>query len=79
MRKIREMLRLQFAGMSPRQIAASVGSALSTVQGCLRRACVFRLMPATDSAAWRPLIPRHAGRVFRGMAATPLRCFPIRV
>jgi transposase len=39
MRKIREILRLRFAaGLSPRQIAASVGSALSTVQGCLRRA-----------------------------------------
>lgn len=23
--------------------------------------CVFRLMPATDSAASRPPIPRHAG------------------
>lgn len=38
MRKIREILRLKFAGLSPRQIAASVGSALSTVQECLRRA-----------------------------------------
>jgi transposase len=37
------MLRLQFAGMSPRQIAASVGSALSTVQGCLRRALSAQL------------------------------------
>ena len=39
MRKIREILRLKFAaGLSPRQIAASIGSALSTVQECLRRA-----------------------------------------
>jgi hypothetical protein len=38
MRKIREILRLRAAGLSPRQIADSVGSALSTVQGCLRRA-----------------------------------------
>ena len=38
MRKIREILRLKAAGLSPRQIAVSVGSALSTVQECLRRA-----------------------------------------
>lgn len=39
MRKSREILRLKFAaGLSPRQIATSVGSALSTVQECLRRA-----------------------------------------
>jgi transposase len=39
MRKIREILRLKFAaGLTARQIAASVGSALSTVQECLRRA-----------------------------------------
>ena len=38
MRKIREILRLKFSGLSPRQIAASVGSALSTIQECLRRA-----------------------------------------
>ena len=44
--------------------AAAIGPAVAQV-------CVFRLMPATDSAAWRPPIPRHAGRVFRGMAATP--------
>lgn len=31
MRKIREILRLRFAGLSPRQIAASIGSALSTI------------------------------------------------
>lgn len=37
MRRIREILRLKAAGLSPRQIAASVGSALSTVQECLRR------------------------------------------
>jgi len=39
MHTIREILRLRYgAGLSPRQIAASVGSALSTVQTCLRRA-----------------------------------------
>lgn len=38
MRKIREILRLRFSGLSPRQIAASVGGALSTIQECLRRA-----------------------------------------
>ena len=38
MRKIREILRLRFAGLSPRQIAASLGHALSTIQECLRRA-----------------------------------------
>jgi hypothetical protein len=31
--------------------------------------CVFRPMSATDSAACRPPIPRHAGRGFRGMSA----------
>lgn len=39
-RKIREILRLRFAaGLSPRQVAASVGNALSTIQECLRRPC----------------------------------------
>jgi transposase len=38
MRKIREILRLKFAGFSPRQIAASLGHALSTIQEYLRRA-----------------------------------------
>jgi len=37
-RKIREVLRLSAAGKSGRQIAAAIGSALSTVQTCLRRA-----------------------------------------
>jgi transposase len=37
MRKIREVLRLKAAGVSDRQIAASIGSARSTVQECLRR------------------------------------------
>ena len=38
MRKICEILRLHHEqGLSPRQIAASAGCALSTVQGCLRR------------------------------------------
>jgi hypothetical protein len=39
---------------------------------CLvKLSCVFRLMPATDSTASRPPIPRHAGRGFHGMSATP--------
>ena len=36
-RKIREVLRLKAEGFSDRQIAASIGSARSTVQECLRR------------------------------------------
>jgi transposase len=43
MRKIREILRLDATGLSPRQIAASVGGALSTVQQCLRRAAQVSL------------------------------------
>ncbi|MEJ1962987.1 MAG: RHS repeat-associated core domain-containing protein [Gammaproteobacteria bacterium] len=38
MRKIREVLRLKAAGFSDRKIAASIGSARSTVQECARRA-----------------------------------------
>ena len=37
-RKIREVLRLKAEGFSDRQIAASIGSARSTVQECIRRA-----------------------------------------
>jgi transposase len=37
-RKIREVLRLKAAGLSDRQIAATIGSARSTVQECVRRA-----------------------------------------
>lgn len=37
MRKIREVLRLKADGFSDRQIAASIGSARSTVQECVRR------------------------------------------
>ena len=43
MRKIREILRLKFSGLSPRQIAASLGHALSTIQECLRRAAQAQL------------------------------------
>ncbi len=43
MRKIREILRLRFSGLSPRQIAESIGSALSTIQECLRRAAQAKL------------------------------------
>lgn len=38
MRKIREVLRLKAGGLSDRRIAATIGSARSTVQECLRRA-----------------------------------------
>ena len=37
-RKIREVLRLEAAGVSDRQIAATIGSARSTVRECVRRA-----------------------------------------
>ena len=37
--------------------------------GVYPEVCVFRLMPATDSAACRPPIPRHVGRGLRGMSA----------
>jgi transposase len=40
MRKIKEILRLQAAGLSSRQIAASVAVARSTVAECLRRAAL---------------------------------------
>lgn len=38
-RKIREVLRLKAEGSSDRQISVAIGSARSTVQECLRRAC----------------------------------------
>ena len=40
--------------------------------------CVFRPMPAPDSAACRPPIPRHAGRGFRGMSAPSVEVIPSR-
>lgn len=43
-----------------------------------KRQCVFRLMPAPDSAACRPPIPRHAGRGFRGMSPPSLEVIPSR-
>jgi transposase len=51
MRKVREVLRLKFAaGLSDRQIAASVGSARSTVQECLRRAAAAKVTwPVPDA------------------------------
>jgi transposase len=56
MRKIREMLRLKYeAGLTERQIAASVGVVRSTVQECLRRArqaqISWPLPSALDEAA----------------------------
>lgn len=51
---------LKFSGLSPRQIAASVGSALSTVQGCLRRAVAaglgWPLPPELDDAQLEALL-----------------------
>lgn len=51
MRKVREVLRLKFAaGLSDRQIAASVAMARSTVQECLRRAVAANVpWPVPDS------------------------------
>ena len=55
MRKIREVLRLKAEGFSDRQIAASIGSARSTVQECLHRArdagITWPLPPEMDEAA----------------------------
>ena len=55
MRKIREVLRLKAEGFSDRQIAASIGSARSTVQECIRRAreagVTWPLPPQMDEAA----------------------------
>ena len=50
MRKMREILRLRAAGLSGRQIAAAIGSALSTVQSCLRRAEAAGLAWPLDEA-----------------------------
>lgn len=47
MRKIREVLRLSAAGMSGRQIAVTIGSALSTVRTFLPR-------PEDAGLGWRP-------------------------
>lgn len=67
MRKIREILRLHHEqALRPRRIAASVGSALSTVQDCLKRAAaagvVWPLPPELDEAAlqarlYPPVVP----------------------
>jgi hypothetical protein len=53
-RKIREVLRLKAAGFSDRKIAAAIGSAPSTVQECIRRACAAGL---ARRAAPRPRAP----------------------
>jgi transposase len=48
-RKIREVLRLKAAGFSDRKIAATIGSARSTVQECVRRAQAAAISwPLTD-------------------------------
>jgi transposase len=62
MRKIREVFRLKAQGLSARQIAASVGTARSTVAECLRRAEAVGLswpLPAelTDAALEERLYP----------------------
>jgi transposase len=64
-RKIREILRLQAAGLSGRQIAATIGSALSTVQACVRRAQTAGLAwpldeGLTEAALEARLYPREA-------------------
>ena len=70
-RKILEVLRLQAAGLKGRQIAAAIGSALSTVQECLRRAREARVtwpLPEelSEEALQARLYPReasaHSGR-----------------
>lgn len=65
MRKVREILRLKAAGMSGRQIAMAIGSALSTVQTCLRRAEAAGLAwplaeELTEAALEEQLYPREA-------------------
>jgi len=32
--------------------------------------CIFRLIPATNSAPFRPPIPEHSGHLFRYISAT---------
>jgi len=32
--------------------------------------CIFRLIPATHSAPFRPPIPEHSGHLFRNISAT---------
>jgi len=54
-RKIREVLRLKAAGLSDRKIAASIGSARSTVQECVRRARAVGMawpLPAELDEEW---------------------------
>ena len=63
-RKIREVLRLKAAGFSDRQIAASIGSARSTVQECIRRARAaslsWPLPPELDEPALHAQLYRRA-------------------
>lgn len=67
MRKIREMLGLKFeAGLTERQIAASVGVVRSTVQECLRRARQAQI-------SW-PLPPALDEAVLEGRLTRPSRC-----
>lgn len=65
MRKIREILRLRAAGVTERDIAASVGCSRSTVQECLKRSRAagisWPLPPELDEAALQArLYPRTA-------------------
>jgi hypothetical protein len=70
-RKIREILRLQAAGLSGRQIAAAIGSALSTVPACLRRAEAAGLASPLDEALTEAVrIPPDAGHRFHRKPAT---------
>lgn len=73
MRKIREVLRLKFQGLTERQIALSVGVARSTVAECLRRCAVAGLVwPLPEALSdteleTRVYPPRQSAR--RGQAA----------
>jgi transposase len=56
MRKIRDVLRLSAAGMSKRQIAASLGVSATAAGECIRRA------PRTCAGCGQPF-PRESNRV----------------
>ncbi|MEA3428871.1 MAG: hypothetical protein U9Q84_06640, partial [Thermodesulfobacteriota bacterium] len=49
-------------------LAQTQGAFLTTVRGI--GVCIFRLIPATNSAPFRPPIPEHSGHLFRNISAT---------
>jgi hypothetical protein len=67
-RKVREVLRLKAAGISDRQIAASVGSARSTVQECIRRAREAGIFWPLPAGLEDPVLEGRAVSVRCGMA-----------